>query len=329
MTRLSIVIPFLDEVESLPLLFAALQPVLNAVSGDNEVILVDDGSTDGGLELVRRFCLLDERFRVVSFSRNFGHQTAITAGMDLARGEAIVVMDADLQHPPNTIFDLIGQWEAGNDVVYAIRRGVEAETKFKRLSARLYYRLLDRLTEIEVPLNAADFRLLDRRVVAALSEMREGDRYLRGMIAWLGFAQTEVHYSQPGRAVGHSKYTLRRMIRLATDGVVGFSNLPLHLAINVGFVFSALALVSGLFTIGQRLLGADLVPGWASVLVLVAFIGGVQLLVLGVLGVYLGRTYGESKRRPLYVVRELINLESADVTPSRAVLPRAVARREE
>jgi glycosyltransferase involved in cell wall biosynthesis len=317
----SVVIPAYNEAANLPALHARLLPVLEGLREPAEIVIVDDGSVDGTPEVARS--LEDDRLpvRVVSLARNFGHQTALTAGIDLSAGDAVVLMDADLQHPPETIATMVERWRGGYDVVYGVRSEVDAESMFKRQSARAFYSLLDRIARVDVPINAADFRLLDRKVVDALGHMREDDRYLRGMIAWLGFRQTQVEFDRPARFAGPSKYTFRRMAQLALNGMVGFSTRPLHLATSVGFIFSVLAFIAGVFGVSQRLLGADLVPGWASILVLMAFIGGIQLLVLGVLGEYVGRVHSEVKQRPLYVVRELHGFPSLVTVPGRVVLP--------
>jgi glycosyltransferase involved in cell wall biosynthesis len=319
--RVSVVIAAHNEAANLPALHERLLAVLEGMSEPAELVIVDDGSVDGTSEVARSLDGDRLPVRVVSLARNFGQQTALTAGIDLSSGDAVVLMDADLQHPPETIATMVQRWSEGYDVVYGVRSEVDAESMFKRRSARAFYALLDRVTRIEVPINAADFRLLDRRVVDALGHMREDNRYLRGMIAWLGFRQTQVEFDRPERFAGASKYTFRRMIRLAMDGMVGFSTRPLHLATSMGFAFSLLAFIAGVFGVSQKLLGGNWVPGWASILVLVAFIGGIQLLVLGVLGEYVGRVHSEVKQRPLYVVRELHGFPSVTTAPGRVVLP--------
>jgi dolichol-phosphate mannosyltransferase len=319
---LSIVIPMLDEEEVLPELERRLTSVLAGLDLDAEVICVDDGSTDGTAQTVRELSARDPRFRLVRFSRNFGHQAAITAGIDLAAGDAVVIMDADLQDPPEVLPEMIEQWSAGHEIVYGVREERSSDTAFKRWTASAFYRILDRISEVSAPRHAADFRLLDRAVVDALGALRERDRYLRGMLAWLGYRTTSVHYVRPDRSAGETKYSLSKMMRLAVDGMIGFSNVPLQFATTLGFIFSGLSFLVGLLAALQKILGVDaLVRGWTSMLVAIAFIGGIQLIVLGVLGTYLGRTYGEAKMRPLYVVAELHNLSPED-PPIRAVLPR-------
>lgn len=318
---LSIVVPAYNEADNLPELHRQLAAVRREIGCRMELIAVDDGSVDETVAVARALGDDELPVRVVSLARNFGHQTAITAGIDVSRGDAVVTMDADLQHPPETIVRMVAEWRAGADVVYGVRSDVDAETGFKRWSASAFYRVLDSMTDIEVPANAADFRLLDRQVVDALVSMREDDRYLRGMVAWLGFRQQEVPFDRPERFAGHTKYTFGRMVRLAKDGLIGFSNRPLTFATNVGFGFAVLALLAGLFAVIQRIAGADLVPGWASILVLVSLIGGIQLMVLGVFGEYLGRVHAQSRRRPLYVVREVHGFDRSPHRRERAVLP--------
>jgi dolichol-phosphate mannosyltransferase len=322
-TSLSIVVPAYNEALSLPALHAKLVDVTKGLVESVELIIVDDGSSDETVEVAQALPVDALAVRVVSLARNFGHQTAITAGIDLSVGDAVVIMDADLQHPPEAIPEMVALWRTGAEVVYGVRSQDDAESAFKRVSASLFYRALDGMTDINVPANAADFRLLDRSVVNALRSMREDDRYLRGMIAWLGFNQQQVLFDRPARFAGTSKYSFRRMVRLAKDGMVGFSNRPLTVATNLGFAFSFLAIIAGVFGVTQKLAGANLVPGWASVLVLVSFIGGIQLMVLGVFGEYLGRVHAQVRQRPLYVVRELSGFERPVEAVGRAVLPEA------
>lgn len=317
----SVVVPAQNEAPNLRPLYDRLNRVFDELQIDAEMIVVDDGSVDDTAAVAASLDGGRLAVRVVSLSRNFGHQTALTAGIDLSNGDAVILMDADLQHPPETIRSMVELWREGFDVVYAVRSREDAEGLMKRLTASVFYRLLDRITEIDVPIDAADFRLLDRRVVDALGHMREDDRFLRGMVSWLGFRQTNVEFSRPQRDAGETKYTMRRMFSLALSGMAGFSNRPLHLATALGFLFAALAFATGVFTIIQKLLGGNLVPGWASILVLVAFIGGIQLLVLGIFGAYLGRVYSEVKRRPLYVVRELHGFPHDHNRPPRTVIP--------
>ena len=315
----SVVIPIHDEQESLQELQRRLSDTLTLLDGDAEVLLVDDGSTDLSYAVMLELHARDPRFKVVHLARNFGHQLAITAGIELARGDAVIVMDADLQHPPELLPTLAARWREGYDVVYGVMTE-RPEGWLKRITARAYYRILRRLASVEIPSAAGDFRLADRRVVEAFRAMPERNRFVRGMFAWLGFRQIAVPYAVPERFAGSSKYTLRRMLRLATDGLVSFSTAPLRLALNLGFVVSGLAFLFGIATLITKLAGAFLVPGWLTIVLVTSFIGGMQLIVVGVVGEYVGRIYDEVKARPLYLVRELHGFEHEPV-PRRALPP--------
>ena len=312
--RYSIVVPLFDEEQVVPDLVARLTSVLDALDGPWEIILVDDGSSDGTYGLAVELHTRDERVKVVRLSRNFGHQVALSAGLDAARGEAVITMDGDLQHPPEVIPELVAGWQAGNDIVYGVMEDRRGETWFKHVTARWFYRLLGRMTDIDVPAAAGDFRLVDRRALAAFRAMRESNRYLRGMFSWIGFQQLGIPYTSPPRAAGRSKYTPRKMVRLATDAIIGFSDRPLRLALNVGFVVSVLSIAFGISGVVIKLAGGYSVPGWASLMVLFGVVGGIQLIVLGVIGEYVGRIYDEVKHRPLYLVRERHGLPE-DGTP--------------
>jgi polyisoprenyl-phosphate glycosyltransferase len=310
-TRLSIVVPVHDEAECLEELVHRLGEVVARLPDvEPEFILVDDGSRDASFPLMVALAGRDGRVKAVQLSRNFGHQVALTAGIELARGDAVATMDADLQHPPEVVEQFVGLWREGYDVVY----GVMAESPeglFKRSTARFYYRLLNRLTKTAMPEAAGDFRLLDRTVVDAFLAMRERDRYLRGMFAWLGFRQTGVKYVAAPRAAGRSKYSLTRMVGLAVDGMLSFSILPLRLVIGIGLVVSLFSFLFGIISAITKVAGVFTVPGWATLVVVTTFIGGIQLIVLGVMGEYLGRVYEEVKQRPLYVVRQLVNFDES------------------
>lgn len=320
--RYSVVVPVFNEEESLLELGRRLAAALDELDGPSEVLLVDDGSTDATPVLLAELEHRDERFRVVRLSRNFGHQIAITAGLDAARGAAIVVMDADLQHPPEVIHRLVERWQEGYDVVYAIADEHEQATWFKRKSADLFYRLISRVAKVDMPIGAGDFRLIDRRVRDAFTSMRERHRYVRGMFAWIGFRQTGVLYRSPARFGGRSKYTLSAMTRLATDALFSFSQEPLMLVLKVGLGVSVLSFLFGLATLATKLAGAYNVPGYVSIVVALAFLGGIQLVVLGFMGQYTARIFEEVKRRPLYLVDDgAERLESA----AEAALPELVA----
>ena len=300
--RYSVVIPVHDEAEILPQLYDRLRTVLDGLDGDWELILVDDGSRDGSYALMVELHGRDPRVRVLRFSRNFGHQVALTAGLDRARGEAVVTMDGDLQHPPETIPELVARWREGNEVVYGVMSARAGETWFKRTTSTAFYRLLRRLTDVEMPAAAGDFRLIDRKALDAFKALRESNRYVRGMFSWIGFRQTGVPYVCAERPGGRSKYTPRRMLKLASDAIVGFSTLPLRLALNLGFAVSVISIIFGLSALATKLAGGFAVPGWASIMILVGLVGGIQLIVIGVIGEYIGRIYDEVKQRPLYLV---------------------------
>jgi len=308
--RYSFVIPVFNERESLSELWRRLAALLESLDGEAEVLFIDDCSFDGSHELLLEIQRRDPRCKVVRLARNFGHQIAITAGLDFALGEAVIVMDADLQDPPEVVPDLIARWREGYEVVYAIREQREGEAWLKRTTARWFYRVLRRLASVQMPVDTGDFRLVDRQALDAFRSMRERSRYVRGMFTWVGFRQTGVLYKRPERFAGEPKYSFRKSLRLAVDGIVSFSDAPLRLALVWGFVFSAVSFFVGIAAIVAKLAGAFVVPGWASILVVVSFLGGIQLMLMGMLGLYIGRIYEEVKLRPLYIVREAHGLGS-------------------
>jgi glycosyltransferase involved in cell wall biosynthesis len=305
----SFVLPVYNEGGGLLELHARLSPVMDALDGPSEAILVDDGSTDSSFEVMLGVRAVDDRFKLVQLSRNFGHQAAITAGLDLARGDAVVIMDSDLQHPPEVVPQLISRWREGFDIVNALRTDRTGETRFKRLSARAFYWLLGKLAQVEMQENVGDFRLVNRSALEAFKAMRENTRYLRGMFSWVGFRQTSVPYAYHNRHAGLPKYNLGRMVRLGIDGIASFSQIPLQAALHVGFVVAVLSFVAGIGDLMAKIFGANTVPGWLSVTITVSFLGGMQLLILGVMGTYMGRMYDEVKLRPLYIVRQLEGIE--------------------
>ncbi|HEX3290296.1 MAG TPA: glycosyltransferase family 2 protein [Gaiella sp.] len=309
---LSVVVPLKDEEANVAALGERLREVLDGITARWEVILVDDGSADETYARALALHGSEARFKVVRLSRTFGHQVALSAGLDLAAGDAVVTMDGDLQHPPEVIPELVARWRAGAAVVYGVMVERQGESHLKDATARVFYRALTRLVDIEVPAAAGDFRLVDRAALDAFRSMRETNRYLRGMFSWVGFEQDGVPYSSPPRTAGRSKYTFGRMLRLATDAVVSFSDRPLRLALNLGFVVSAASILFGLSAVVSKLAGLDVVAGWTSVMILVGFVGGVQLIVLGIIGEYVGRISDEVKRRPLYVVRAAHGLGGPD-----------------
>jgi polyisoprenyl-phosphate glycosyltransferase len=302
--KYSIVIPIYNEEQSFPALVRRLREVLDRLDGPAEVVLVDDGSRDGSYALMLAVNREDPRFKVMQLSRNFGHQIAITAGMDVAAGQAVIVMDADLQDPPEVILQMAARWQEGYEVVYAVRERREGETVFKRKTATLFYGLQRRLAEIDQPVDVGDFRLVDRKALNAFLQMRERNRYVRGMFSWVGFRQTAVPYVRASREAGESKYPLRKMIRLALDGFVGFSTAPLRFALTLGLLMAVASVLYGITAIAVKLAGVADVPGYASLLVTITFLSGVQLMVIGMVGQYVGRIYDEVRARPLYLVRE-------------------------
>lgn len=304
----SFVIPVFNEEETLPELEQRLGDLLVNMDGTAEVVFVDDGSTDGSWPLIRGIVEQDSRFRAISFSRNFGHQVAITAGLDQAAGAAVIVMDADLQDPPEAVLEMAARWREGFDIVYAVREERSGETQFKQFTAAAFYRLFRRLTDIEIPLDVGDFRLVDRRALVAFRSMRESNRYVRGMFSWIGFRQVGVHYRRAPRYAGTTKYPLRKMLKFATDGIISFSNVPLRIALQAGFVVSGLAFAFGVAALVAKLAGFYHVSGLASLAIVTAFLGGMQLIVLGVMGEYIARIHDEVKDRPLYIVRETIGV---------------------
>jgi polyisoprenyl-phosphate glycosyltransferase len=308
----SFVIPLFNEEEALGELHRRLAEVADRLDGPAEFILVDDGSTDRTREVCEQLRTRDDRVKLVSLSRNFGHQLAISAGLDFASGEAVVIMDGDLQDPPEVVPEMAERWRQGYEVVYAVREAREGETRFKRGTASLFYRLMARLTSIEIPLDAGDFRLVDSRVASIVANMREPDRYLRGMFAWVGFKQTAVPYERAARAAGEGKYSLGRMLRFAFDGLISFSTAPLRLTLASGFAIAGRAFAYGIVAIVLKLEGAFTTPGWASMIVVLTFFSGIQLIVLGTIGLYVGRIYLQGKRRPLYLVERTAGFERSE-----------------
>lgn len=299
----SIVAPVYNEIESLSEFYSRIKTVMDELDDSWELIMVDDGSTDGSRDKIEALSEQDERVRPVIFARNFGHQIAVTAGWDYSRGDAVVVMDADLQDPPEVIPDLIEKWRDGYEVVYAVRSEREGENWFKLATASFFYRLILRITEVDIPLDAGDFRLLDRKVVNVLTQMRERHRFLRGMAAWVGFRQIGVSYKRAARFAGKTKYPIRKMARLAITAVTGFSYFPLQVATFIGFISAGISILAIPIVIAMRLAGSQAFFGQATTLIAVLFLGGVQLISLGILGEYIGRLYDEAKGRPLYIVR--------------------------
>lgn len=302
---LSVVVPVYDEEATLRELHRRLSAALPP-DEPHELIFVDDGSTDGSWPVMRELAAADPSLRLVRLSRNFGHQAAITAGLDAARGAAVVVLDADLQDPPEVIPELVARWRDGYDVVYAVRAERAGESTFKRATSAVFYRLLRRLSGEEIPANAGDFRLMSRRVVDALAAMPERARFLRGMTSWVGFRQVGVEYRRDARYAGRSKYPLRRMLRFALDAITSFSTVPVRLVAWLGFALVTFCLVVLGWALYTRFFTDHATPGWTSLLVVVLLLGGVQLLSLGIIGQYVARIFDEAKQRPLYFVAEVL-----------------------
>ena len=295
-----------DEQDNVRPLYERVAAALDGL--DWELVVTDDGSKDGTGRLLAELAAADERVKVITLSRNFGHQPAITAGLEHASGDAVVMIDADLQDPPELIPDMVARWRDGADVVYAVRQSREGETRMKLFTAHVFYRLMARLAQIELPVDSGDFRLMDRRALEALLAMPERSRFLRGMTVWIGFTQTAVPYQRQARVAGETKFSLSRMLRFSFDAISSFSYFPLQLATVLGFLISGLAFLAIPLTVVARLQGI-FVPGISSTLVVILLLGGIQLITLGVVGEYVGRIYDEVKRRPLYVVRETANVD--------------------
>ena len=311
----SIVVPVYNEEESLPELLRRLAGLLEQLDGSAEVILVDDRSSDRSYDLMLEARERDSRLKVLRLSRNFGHQIAVTAGLDVAAGNAVIVMDADLQDPPEVVLDMAARWREGYDVVYAVREEREGETRFKKLTAALFYRLFRRMTDVSMPIDVGDFRLVDRRALEAFKAMPEANRYVRGMFSWIGFRQVGVPFQRAERFAGETKYPLTKMLKFATDGVVSFSSEPLRLALKLGFVVSGLSFLFGFLALVFKLAGLYSIPGLASIAVFISFLGGIQLLVLGLMGEYIARIHDEVKRRPLYLVSDAHGLAVPESLP--------------
>ena len=303
---ISVVIPLYNEEEVLRETYARLSAVMTSLQDAYELIFVNDGSRDKTAEIACALCEKDPRVRLISMSRNFGHQIAITAGMDYAQGDAVILIDADLQDPPELIPEMVKKWKEGYEVVYGKRVKRNGETVFKKFTAKFYYRFLRRMTDVSIPCDTGDFRLMDRKVCDAMKKLSEKNRYVRGLVSWVGFRQYALPYERDERFAGKTKYPLKKMLRLASDGITSFSNKPLKIATYTGFFLSGLSFLYLLIVLGQKLLGYPTAWGWASILAVQLFFNGVMLIMLGIIGTYIGRIYEESKGRPLYIVAEEI-----------------------
>jgi dolichol-phosphate mannosyltransferase len=300
----SIITPIFNEIGNISELYRRIKETLDKTSELWELLMIDDGSTDGSVEEIHKLAVQDNHIKPIIFARNFGHQIAVTAGMDYAQGDAVVILDSDLQDPPEVILDMISKWKEGYEVVYAQRTEREGESWFKLFTASLFYRLIYQITDVNIPMDTGDFRLLDRKVVDVLKEMRERHRFLRGMSVWVGFKQTGVSYKRAARFSGETKYPLKKMLKFASDAITSFSYFPLQLAMYLGFFAAGLSIIAIPVVIILRIVGSHAFFGQATTLIAVLFLGGVQLISLGILGEYIGRLYDEAKGRPLYIVRE-------------------------
>lgn len=316
---LSVVIPCYNEAEVIGETIKRLRSFCaDLIDLDVELIFVDDGSRDRTRALLKGFAAEDPRIKLICFARNFGHQIAVTAGIDAARGDAVVLIDADLQDPPEVILQMVEKWRNGYDVVYGTRTERPGESRFKLATARGFYRLLNRLSEVPIPLDTGDFRLMSRDVVTTLKAMPERDRFVRGMVSWVGFNQIALPYRRAERFAGESKYPLRKMIRFATDGILSFSSKPLQISVAMGMTSATMAILGIVYALAMRLFTDIWVEGWTALMIAVLFLGGVQLISVGILGEYIGRIYNEIKGRPLYVVKEYVGFKDEGPATSRS-----------
>ncbi len=313
----SVVVPVYNEEEVINETYKRLKKVMDELNIIYEIIFVNDGSKDKTRALATEICKNDSNIKFIDFARNFGHQTAITAGMDYASGQAVVVIDADLQDPPEVIPKMLEKWREGYEVVYGQRIKREGETFFKKITAKMFYRTLNRMTEVDIPVDTGDFRLIDRKVCDALKQVSERNRYIRGIISWLGFKSTPVPFVREKRFAGTTKYPLKKMIKFASDAIMSFSYKPLKLATYFGFFVSFASFIYLIVTILLKIFGViATVPGWASIVAIILFFNGIILLILGIIGEYIGRIYDEAKNRPLYVIREIVNFDDTKTIKS-------------
>lgn len=309
MVKYSIVVPAFNEQEVLEETYKRLTEVMEQTKENYEIIFINDGSRDRTYEIAEEICKKDPHIKLINFSRNFGHQIAVTAGMKYSSGQAIVIIDADLQDPPRVILEMIQKWKEGYDVVYGQRLKREGETFFKKFTAKCFYRFLNKMTSMQIPVDTGDFRLMDRKVCDVMNGIREKNRYVRGLVTWVGFKQTAVEYKRESRFAGETKYPLKKMIKLATDAILSFSYKPLRLAGLVGGALSICSFVYLIVIILQKLFTNTTQPGWASIFAIILFFNGVSLILHSITGEYVGRIYEETKNRPLYIVRDTINFD--------------------
>ena len=306
---ISVVVPVFNEEEVLPQFYDRLSQVFRCIDMRVEIIFVDDGSTDKSLEIILSLCERDKNLKILQFSRNFGHQAAILAGMQNAKGDAVITMDADLQHPPEIIPELVTRWREGYEIVYTCRESTADITIIKKITSKYFYKMINSLSNINIPDGAADFRLLDRKVVDALRTFNERSLFLRGLVSWMGYRRIGIPYKAPARAGGISKYSFIRMLGFAADGITSFSSFPLYISALIGIAISFLGFIYAAFVLYTWLFTARTIEGWTSLMIVVLLLGGIQLITLGVIGAYLGRIYGETKRRPRYLIRRKFGFE--------------------
>jgi len=311
MKKISFVLPIYNEEGNIALLHKTLIKTIKAIDKQYvfQFVYINDGSRDNSLVVLKELAEKDRRIKIINFARNFGHQLAVTAGLDYAEGDAVIIMDTDLQDPPSVCLDLIGEWEKGYDVIYAQRR-TRKDSAFKKLTANIYYRLLKRLADIDIPRNTGDFRLLDRRVVNALNKFREHDRFLRGLVSYVGFKQKGVLFDRDSRHSGKTNYPFKKMMKLASDGLIGFSDIPIRIISRTGYLISFISFAGIVYALVEKIFfPQNVVSGWTFIIIAVLFIGGIQLILLGVIGNYIGRIYTETQNRPLYIIESITSAE--------------------
>ncbi|HEX7055656.1 MAG TPA: glycosyltransferase family 2 protein [Bacilli bacterium] len=311
-TRFSIVVPVYNEEECIRETYRRLTEVMAQTGEEYEIVFVNDGSRDRSADIIRDLCATDSRLRLLEFSRNFGHSAAVTAGLQFASGQAVVIIDADLQDPPEMILPMIKKWREGYDVVYGKRIKRKGETLFKKATAALFYRVLKSMTSVDIPVDTGDFRLMDRKVVDELNHLQEQSRFIRGLVSWVGFKQIAVEYERDKRFAGETKYPFKKMLKFALDGITSFSYKPLKLAAYLGFLLSAASFLYLLIVVYEKLFTAYAQPGWASIVAVNLLFNGITLILLGVMGEYIGRIYEETKRRPLFVIKQKTGFTDGD-----------------
>ncbi len=308
----SVVVPMYNEELVIMETYKRISEVMMKVDGDYEIILVNDGSQDSTEKIAKEICLLDPKVKFLNFSRNFGHQLAVTAGMDYSKGDGVILIDADLQDPPELMLDMIDKYNEGYDIVYAIRKKRKGETFLKKATAKLFYKFLRKMTEVEIPADVGDFRLISRPVCDSLLQIRERNRFIRGLVSWTGYKSIGIEYVRESRFAGESKYPLRKMIQFSKDGITSFSAKPLRLSSFAGFILAMLGFLYAIYVIIGKFLYNNSIEGWTTLIVLLMIISGFNLISIGILGEYIARIYDEAKARPLYIIKEFINIEEVE-----------------